>query len=53
MLHVTAEIRGATWQVGDALVHDRGHLTALDHPEVRAVADRYPDRPGPLSEPWR
>lgn len=46
MLHVTAELRGATLQVGAQVVYDRGGLTALDHPEVRAVAARYPDRPG-------
>jgi hypothetical protein len=45
-LHITGDIRKATWKVGDRLVHDRGRLTALDHPEVRAVAGRYPGRPG-------
>ena len=45
-LHITADIREPTWKVGDTLVHDRGYLTAMDHPEVRKVADRYPDRPG-------
>jgi hypothetical protein len=46
MLHVTAELRGATLHVGDHVIYDSGRLTALDHPEVRAVAERYPDRPG-------
>jgi hypothetical protein len=45
-LHITGDIRNATWKVGGRLVHDQGYLTALDHPEVRAVAARYPDRPG-------
>jgi len=45
-LHITGDIRAPTWKIGGRLVHDRGHLTALDHPEVRAVAARYPDRPG-------
>jgi hypothetical protein len=45
MLHVTAELRGATLKVGDHVIYDRGRLTALDHPEVQAVAGRYPDRP--------
>ncbi len=49
MLHLTADIRGATWQVGDVLVHDKGHLCVLDDPEVHAIAARYPERPG-LSE---
>ncbi len=45
-LHITADIRNATWRVGQNLVHDRGRLTALDHPEVLAVAAKYPGRPG-------
>jgi hypothetical protein len=39
--------------VGDTLLYDRGHLMALDHPEVLAVAAKYPDRPGLKPEPWR
>lgn len=46
MLHVTGELPGATLQIGDAVLYDRGHLTALDHPDVRAIAERYPERPG-------
>jgi hypothetical protein len=45
-MHITGDIRGATWRVGDAVVIDRGHMTALDNPEVQAVAAKYPDRPG-------
>ena len=45
MLHITAELREATLRVNDALVYDRGRLSALDHPAVRAIAARYPDRP--------
>ncbi|MFH1647332.1 MAG: hypothetical protein ABID71_06600 [Chloroflexota bacterium] len=45
-MHITGDIRTATFKVGDTLVHDRGHLTALDHPAVRAIAARYPGRPG-------
>jgi len=45
-MHCTGDIRTATLRVGDTLVHDRGHLTALDHPAVFAVAAKYPDRPG-------
>jgi hypothetical protein len=46
MLHVTAELREVTWRLGDRLICDRGRLSTLDHPEVQAVAARYPDRPG-------
>ena len=52
-LHITGDIRTATWRVGDTLVHDRGYLTALDHPDVLAKAEEYPDRPGLDLEPWR
>ena len=45
-LHITGDIRAATWKVGGRLVHDRGYLRALDHPEVRKVAARNPERPG-------
>ena len=50
-MHCTGDIRKGTFRVGDALIHDRGHLTALDHPAVRAVAERYPGRPGVDPEP--
>jgi hypothetical protein len=45
-MHITGDIRTATFRVGNTLIHDRGHLTVLDHPAVRAVAARYPGRPG-------
>jgi hypothetical protein len=45
-MHITGDIRTATFKVGDTLIHDRGHLTALDHPAVKAIAAKYPDRPG-------
>lgn len=50
-VHCTGDIRSATFRVGDTVVHDRGRLTALDHPQVRAVAERYPGRPGLGPEP--
>lgn len=45
-MHCTGDIRTATFRVGDVLIHDRGYLTALDHPKVRSVAEKYPGRPG-------
>ena len=45
-VHITGDIRTATFQVGSKLIHDEGHLTALESPEVRAVAAEYPGRPG-------
>ena len=49
-LHITGDLRTATWKVGDNVIHERGRLLALDHPEVKAVAEKYPDRPG--LGPW-
>ena len=46
MLHVTADLRQSTLKLGNNVVYNCGHLLALDHPEVKAVAERYPDRPG-------
>jgi hypothetical protein len=44
------DLRTATWRVGDHLIHDRGHLTALDHPKMKEIAEKYPGRPG--LKPW-
>ena len=44
--HVTGDIRNATWKVGEHLVHDKGRLTAIDLPCIKAIAEKYPDRPG-------
>ena len=49
-LHITGDLRSATWRVGNSLIHDRGHLTALSHPSVKEIARKYPDRPG--LDPW-
>jgi hypothetical protein len=45
-MHCTGDIQGATWRVGDAFILEQGHMTALDAPEVRAIAAKYPGRPG-------
>jgi hypothetical protein len=50
-MHITGDTRTGTFKVGDNLVHDHGHLTALDDPAVLAVAARYPGRPGLGQEP--
>lgn len=49
-LHITGDLQTATWKIGDNLIHDRGRLTALEHPKVKEIADKYPDRPG--LRPW-
>ncbi len=50
-MHITGDIRNPTFRVGDTLVHDKGHLTALDDPKVIEVAAKYPGRPGLAPEP--
>ncbi len=45
-VHITGDLRNATWKVGDTLVHDRGHMTALDSPRIKEIGAKYPDRPG-------
>jgi hypothetical protein len=51
-LHTSAELRGATLTVGNQTLHDNGKLSVMDHPSVKAVAARYPDRPGFDGERW-
>jgi hypothetical protein len=50
-MHCTGDIQKATFRVGETLVYDRGRLTALDHPAVKAIAAKYPGRPGLDPEP--
>jgi hypothetical protein len=45
-MHLTGDIQGATWRVGETFILEQGHMTALDAPEVRAIAAKYPGRPG-------
>jgi hypothetical protein len=45
-MHITGDIRCPSLKVGDTVVYDNGHLTALDSPGVKAVAAKYPGRPG-------
>jgi hypothetical protein len=50
-MHITGDIRKPTFKIGDTLLYDKGHLTALDHPAVLAVEKKYPGRPGVNPEP--
>jgi len=45
-MHITGDIRCPTLKIGDVFLHENGHLNALDSPAVKAVADKYPGRPG-------
>lgn len=51
--HITGDIRNQTFILGDFVMHDRGRLTVLDDPAVKAVAARYPGRPGLGPEPFQ
>jgi hypothetical protein len=51
--HITGDLRQPTFRIGDKLVHENGRLTALDDPEVLAVAAKYPGRPGLAPEPFQ
>ena len=49
--HITGDVRQATFRIGENAMHEMGRLTVLDDPAVRAVAARYPGRPGLEQEP--
>ena len=51
-VHASAEMHEATVQIGDKIVYEHGRLTAFDHPKVREIAARYPDRPGVEPDLW-
>lgn len=46
MLHVTADLRQSTLRLNDDIIYDYGHLVVLDRPDIKALAERYPNRPG-------
>jgi hypothetical protein len=45
-VHITGDLQGASLQLGDKLVYDRGRLTTLELPEIKELAARFPERPG-------
>jgi hypothetical protein len=45
-MHCTGDIGNATWRIGDTVLLDGGHMTVLDDPTIRAIAEKYADRPG-------
>ncbi len=52
LMHISGEMRGGSLRVGDNYVYKDGCLTAADHPKVREIAAKYPDRPGLEPERW-
>jgi hypothetical protein len=51
-LHISAELRGGELKIGDEYVYKNGRITTADHPKVRAIAEKYKDRPGLEPERW-
>ena len=45
-MHCTGDLQGATWKVGDMVILNQGKSTALSNPDVIAMAEKYPGRPG-------
>lgn len=51
-LHTAIELRGARLTIGNAVLHDGDRAGVADDPRVRAVAARWPDRPGIEGAQW-
>lgn len=45
-VHFTADLKEASWKVGDTYVMKDGQLTALEAPSVKALMEKYQGRPG-------
>jgi hypothetical protein len=45
-MHCTGDIRMPSLKVGETVVYDEGHLSAVDSPAVKSIAAKYPGRPG-------
>ena len=45
-MHISGEMRGGDLKIGDNYVYKDGRITTADHPKVRAIAEKYKDRPG-------
>jgi len=52
LMHISAELRGGELKIGDEYVYKNGRITTADHPKVRAIAEKYKDRPGLEPERW-
>ena len=46
LMHISAELRGGDLKIGENYVYKDGRITTADHPKVRAIAEKYKDRPG-------
>jgi len=52
LMHVSGEMRGGSLKVGDNYIYKDGRLTSAEDPKVKAIAERYQDRPGLDPERW-
>jgi len=52
LMHISAELRGGDLKIGENYVYKDGRITTADHPKVRAIAEKYKDRPGLEPEKW-
>ena len=50
-MHISGELRGGTLKVGDNFIYNEGRLSAVNHPTVQQIANKYPDRPA-LASLW-
>jgi hypothetical protein len=52
LMHISAELRGGDLKIGENYVYKDGRITTADHPKVKAIAEKYKDRPGLEPEKW-
>ena len=52
LMHISAEMRGGDLKIGDNYVYKDGRITTADHPKVKAIAEKYKNRPGLEPERW-
>ncbi|MGN6719646.1 MAG: hypothetical protein ACTHLX_19925 [Candidatus Binatia bacterium] len=45
LMHISGEMRGGDLKIGDNYVYKDGRITTADHSKVRAIAEKYKDRP--------
>jgi len=52
LMHISAELRGGDLKIGENYVYKDGRITTADQPKVRAISEKYKDRPGLQPEKW-
>ena len=49
-VHITGDLQGATLNLDEQVIYDQGRLCTADLSEIKAIAARYPGRPGVEAE---